>query len=156
MGLVLICLVIAGAAVTAPPPAKELRFRADADPAQPPAVPARALTDFLEVRKDDGSYVPVFVKGINLGAALPGKFPTEFPRDTSVYLGWLETIAGLGANTVRVYTLLPPEFYRALATHNALPSAKKVWLIQGVWAELPERDEVWGEDYVREFTHEIA
>jgi hypothetical protein len=138
------------------PPGEELRFQPDADPGRPLAVPARALSDFLEVRKDDGSYVPVFVKGINLGAALPGKFPTEFPRDTSMYLGWLDTIAGLGANTVRVYTMLPPEFYRALATHNALPAAKKLWLIQGVWAELPERDDFWDDDYIGEFEHEIA
>ena len=137
-------------------PGEELRFGAAADPARPLAVPARAFTDFLEVREPGGTYVPIFVKGVNLGAALPGKYPTEFPREVSVYLEWLETLAGLGANTVRVYTLLPPEFYQALATHNALAGTKKLWLIQGVWAELPEGDEFGDAAYVSELEHEIA
>ncbi len=137
-------------------PGEELRFRANADPGRPLAVPARALTDFLEIREPDGSYVPIFVKGVNLGAALPGKYPTECPREVSVYLDWLDTIAGLGANTVRVYTLLPPEFYQALATHNALSGTRRLWLIQGVWTELPEANEFGDAAYIRELEHEIA
>ena len=134
----------------------DLRFRGDGDPLHPVEVPTRALPDFLGTRQADGSYVPIFVKGVNLGAALPGKYPTEFPTEVSVYLEWLDTIAGLGANVVRVYTLLPPAFYQALATHNALSSARKLWLIQGVWAELPERDDFSDPRYVEEFEREIA
>jgi hypothetical protein len=137
-------------------PGEELRFRPDADPGRPIAVPARALVDYLEVREADGSYAPIFVKGVNLGAGLPGKHPTEFPRDAAVYLRWLDTIAGLGMNAVRVYTLLPPEFYRALATHNALSGVRKLWLIQGVWAELPDTDDFADADYVDEFEQDIA
>jgi tetratricopeptide (TPR) repeat protein len=137
-------------------PGEELRFREDVSPARPLAVPARALTDFLEIREPDGSYAPVFVKGVNLGAARPGSYPTEFPREVSVYLDWLDTIAGLGANTVRLYALLPPEFYQALATHNALSGTKKLWLIQGVWTELPEANEFLDGAYVRELEREIA
>ncbi len=137
-------------------PGEELRFAPDADPARPIAVPARARADFLEVREVDGSYTPIFVKGINLGAALPGKYPTEFPRDSLVYQNWLATMADLGANAVRVYTLLPPEFYRALAAHNAQPSARKLWLLQGSWAELPDDDEFSDSSYVEEFEREIS
>ena len=133
-----------------------IRFEPDADPARPIAVPARAISDFIEIRAADGSYVPIFVKGVNLGAALPGRYPTEFPREVSVYLEWLDLIAGLGANTVRVYTLLPPEFYQALATHNALVSSPKLWLIQGVWAELPEDNNFSGADFIDEFERELA
>ncbi len=137
-------------------PGEELRFEPDADPARRVAVPARAVSDFLEVREADGTYAPIFVKGINLGAALPGRYPTEFPRDVSVYLGWLGTMADLGANAVRVYTLLPPEFYRAIATHNALPGMRKLWLIQGVWAELPHGDDFSEPGYVEALDREIA
>jgi hypothetical protein len=136
-------------------PAEDLRLRKDVDPARPLAIPARALRDYLELRQDNGTYAPIFVKGVNLGAALPGKYPTEFPSDVSVYLSWLDTMAGLGANAVRVYTLLPPEFYRALATHNALAGARKLWLIQGVWAELPDDNAFDDPDYVAEFVSEI-
>jgi hypothetical protein len=137
-------------------PGEELRFRPDADPARPVAVPARAVVDFLELAEAGGSYAPIYVKGINLGTALPGNDPTEFPRETAVYLEWLDTIAGFGMNAVRVYTLLPPEFYQALATHNALSGARKLWLIQGVWAELPAGSDFADPDYVAEFERDIA
>ncbi len=132
------------------------RMRPDADPTRPLDVPARALSDYLGVREAGGAYGPIFVKGVNLGAALPGKYPTEFPREVGVYAGWLDTIAGFGANAVRLYTLLPPEFYRALAEHNARPGSRRLWLIQGVWAELPPGDDFSDRTYVHEFSDEIA
>lgn len=133
-----------------------IRFERDADPARPIAVPARAISDFIEVRGDDGSYAPLFVKGVNIGAALPGRYPTEFPAEVAVYLDWLDLIAGLGVNTVRVYTLLPPEFYQALATHNALSGSRKLWLIQGVWAELPDDHDFSNPDFISEFEGELS
>ena len=136
-------------------PAEELRFEPDADAAHPIDVPARALKDRFEIRTSAGTYEPIFIKGVNLGAALPGKYPTEFPRDVSTYLRWLDAIADLGGNTVRVYTLMPPEFYRAVATHNALAGARKVWLIQGVWSELPDGDDFDGVEFLSEFKGEI-
>jgi hypothetical protein len=137
-------------------PVEELRLEPDADPGQPLAVPARAIADYLEFRDAGGAYVPILVKGVNLGAALPGRYPTEFPREISTYLGWLDTIAALGANTVRVYTLLPPEFYRALATHNALAGSRRLWLIQGIWAELPDDGDFFDADYIDEVDGEIG
>ena len=137
---------------TGPP----VRFERDVDPARPITLPARAIADFLEVRGPDGNFEPIFVKGVNIGAALPGRFPTEFPREVSVYLEWLDKIAGLGANTVRVYTLLPPEFYQALATRNALAANRKLWLIQGVWAELPDDHDFSNPAFTQEFESALA
>ncbi|HEX4824604.1 MAG TPA: hypothetical protein VFV19_09830 [Candidatus Polarisedimenticolaceae bacterium] len=136
-------------------PVEELRFERDADPARPIAVPARALKDVFEVRTSSGAYEPIFIKGVNLGAALPGKYPTEFPRDLSLYLKWFDTIAELGGNVVRVYTLMPPEFYSALSTHNALAGARRLWLVQGIWAELPDDGNFDDPDFLAEFRAEI-
>jgi hypothetical protein len=136
-------------------PFEEIRFRPDAGGAGPARAPARALRDTIEIRRPDGSYVPIFVKGVNLGAALPGKYPTEFPRDEAVYASWLQSMAAIGANAVRLYTLLPPDFYRALAAHNAATGARKVWLIQGVWADLPPGHDFADAAYVAEFEAEI-
>ena len=58
--------------------------------------------------RDAGSSRPLFVKGVNMGVALPGRFPAEFPQDESVYASLLHDVAGMGANAVRLYTLLPP------------------------------------------------
>jgi hypothetical protein len=137
-------------------PGEELRFAGDADPGQPIAVPVRAVADYLEARNADGSYAPIFVKGLNLGAAMPGRYPTEFPREVSVYLDWLARMSDLGANAVRLYTLLPPEFYQALATHNAIAGTRRLWLIQGVWAELPDKNDFSSAEFSRDLTREIA
>jgi hypothetical protein len=94
-----------------------------------PRVPVRAGSDYLEIRGEHG-WERLFVKGVNLGLALPGRWPTEFPQDPALYASWFETIADLGANTVRAYTLLPPVFYRALAVHNA-SGKPRLWLVQG-------------------------
>jgi hypothetical protein len=101
-------------------------------------VPARAIGERFEVRVRDG-WQPFYVKGINLGAALPGKFPSEFPLDDSTYARWLELIAAANANVVRVYTILPPAFYHALKTWNDRHPERPLWLVHGVWAELPRR-----------------
>jgi hypothetical protein len=135
---------------------REVRLGNEADPKGTVAIPARALIDTLEVQDGAGAFAPLFVKGINLGAALPGKYPTEFPREVATYGRWLDTMAELGANAVRVYTLLPPEFYTALREHNVSPAARKLWLIQGVWAELPEGGDFSEPRYVEEFQAEIA
>lgn len=103
-----------------------------------PDVPARTAGDGFETRTGDG-WQPFYVKGVNLGVALPGHFPSEFPTDDSTYAHWLELIAGAHANAVRLYTILPPAFYRALKGWNAAHSDSAVWLVHGVWTELPPR-----------------
>src|SRR5436190_1623679 len=101
-------------------------------------VPARTAGDGFEIYTNAG-WRPFYVKGINLGVALPGHFPSEFPTDDSTYGRWLELIAGAHANAVRVYTILPPAFYRALKTWNDAHADRALWLLHGVWTELPPR-----------------
>ena len=117
-----------------------------ADQAPLPAqMPARAHARRLEVADGQGGWRPFYVKGVNLGAALPGRHPSEFP-DRATYEGWIREMAEAGFNTIRVYTLHPPAFYEALRAHN-LAAQKPLWLIHGVWAEPPPRgdfgDSAW-------------
>ena len=105
-----------------------------------PVVPARAVGERFEVRVRD-AWQPFYVKGVNLGAALPGKFPSEFPPDDSTYARWLQLIAAANANVVRVYTILPPAFYRAFRAWNDAHPERPLWLVHGVWAELPPRSD---------------
>jgi tetratricopeptide (TPR) repeat protein len=134
--------------------AKETRPR-------PPVRAGEPLRVIAEAR-DGAFYVPaaggrrrLFVKGVNMGVALPGRFPAEFPEDQALYVTWLETIASLGANAVRLYTLLPPAFYAALAEHNRKPGDGPLWLVQGVWTELPEDDDYDGRAFRGGFEDEI-
>ena len=102
-----------------------------APPSPEPHVPARTQGERFEVRTARG-WESFYVKGVNLGAALPGKFPSQFPADDSTYARWLELIAAANANTVRLYTILPPAFYRALARWNEGHPDHALWLVHGV------------------------
>ncbi|WP_243317591.1 hypothetical protein [Geothrix paludis] len=100
-----------------------------------PQIPARAHDRRLEVADGAGGWRPFYVKGVNLGAAIPGRHPSEFP-DRATYDGWIREMAEAGFNTIRVYTIHPPAFYEALRAYN-LGARKPMWLIHGVWTELP-------------------
>lgn len=124
---------------------------------------ARAGADYLEVLLD-GKPHPIFVKGVNMGVALPGRFPAEFPLDADLYRTWFRQIADAGFNVVRTYTLLPPVFYEMLKEHNERVAAERgagdspegrLWLIQGVWTGLPEEDRYDDPDFVGAFTAEM-
>jgi tetratricopeptide (TPR) repeat protein len=101
------------------------------------AIVARTGKRIFEVRDAAGRWSPLWIKAVNLGAALPGKFPSEFPPNDSTYERWIALIAGMGGNAVRLYTIHPPHFYAALRSWNLAHPAHPIWLIHGVWAELP-------------------
>jgi Tfp pilus assembly protein PilF len=129
----------------------------------PPERPPLVLPDTVEMRSRargeefqvlvDGAWESFYIKGVNLGAALPGKFPSEFP-DSATYAAWIAAIAEMRANTIRVYTIHPPHFYQALATFNRAHPDAPIWLIHGVWTELPPNhdfaDSVWNADFTAE------
>lgn len=99
--------------------------------------------------------VPFFSKGVNIGAALPGKTFTEFPKDKALYLNWFAQISDLGYNTVRIYTLLPPEFYQALYEFNAANN-EPLFLLQEIWPEEhPEEGNYLADNYNSIYKKEI-
>ncbi|HEU4682403.1 MAG TPA: hypothetical protein VFS51_11685 [Gemmatimonadales bacterium] len=108
----------------------------------------------FEVRSAEG-WRPFYIQGVNLGVALPGKYPSEFPTDSALYAGWLETLASMHANTLRVYTILPPAFYRALRGWNLTHPDRLLWLVHGVWTELPPRHDFNDAPWRNEFQEEM-
>ena len=115
--------------------------------------PARTRGDGFEIRTPDG-WAPFYVKGINLGAALPGKHPSQFP-DSLTYASWIDDMSAMGANVVRTYTIHPPVFYQALAAHNAAHPGRPLWIVHGVWTELPPDDDYEDEEWEGEFFAEM-
>jgi len=80
----------------------------------------------------NGQWRDFFIKGVNMGAVKPGYFPGELGIAKSDYLRWFREIAAMNANTIRVYTILNPDFYEALFEYNMLTS-KPLYLFHGVW-----------------------
>lgn len=99
-------------------------------------VDARTRGTHFEVPAGPG-WRRMYVNGVNMGVALPGRFPSEFPPDSATYAEWFGLIAGMHANTLRLYTILPPSFYRALRAWNRAHPDRILWLVHGVWTELP-------------------
>lgn len=139
--------------------AREYLTRLGMPPARPPLVVPDTVEVGVRTHGDRfetlsaGRWKPLYVKGINLGAALPGRFPSDFP-DSTVYADWIEQIAGMGANAIRLYTIHPPTFYRALARFNAAHPDSPVWIIHGVWTDLPPGydfdDPLWSAEFTAE------
>ena len=97
----------------------------------------------------------LLLKGVNIGVAVPGKFPAQFSLTFKEYLDWLIKIGEMNANTIRLYTILPPEFYKAFAYYNLHYQNKPIYLLQGVWATDPEDKNYYNPAYVRRFQKEI-
>lgn len=94
----------------------------------------RSGSRYLERRDSGGQFRPWFVQGVDLGASVPGTWATEPPTDDGAWLEALKGIQAAGFDSVRVYTLLPPAFYRALARLNTA-SKSPLFLFQGIWLD---------------------
>lgn len=82
----------------------------------------------------DGKPTPFEIKGVDIGAGIPGHFATEFSIDYDTYLKWFSLIQEMNANVVRIYTISDPVLYQALYDYNT-GRANPLYLIQGVWVD---------------------
>ncbi len=83
---------------------------------------------------DDGEID--FLTGVNVGAAIPGRLPSELQIDAATWRRWLPMIADLGVHAVRIYTVQPPHFYEEFRAYNEANPDRPLYLVHGVW--LPE------------------
>ncbi|MFP4622479.1 MAG: Ig-like domain-containing protein [Bacteroidales bacterium] len=80
-------------------------------------------------------YVPIFVKGMNLGVGVPGTFPGQLAASREQYSKWFAQIREAGFNAIRIYTLHYPRFYEELAAFNETNPQKPLYVLQGIWLE---------------------
>jgi len=92
-------------------------------------------------------YTPFFIKGINLGSAVPGAWPGQLAISSEQYARWFRMMADAGFNTLRVYTLHYPRFYKEFARYNIENPDKPLYLIQGVWLNERESGPYWTDRY---------
>ena len=72
------------------------------------------------------------IKGVDLGASIPGHFATDYAIDKETYLRWFKLIQEMGANTIRVYTILHDDFYDAIYEYNK-DNDNPLYVIHGIW-----------------------
>ncbi len=103
----------------------------------------------------DTIFTPFFVKGINFGPALPGTYPAQFAPTREDYSRWLREMGKAGFNAIRLYTVLPPDFYSALSSYNMKNSAHPIFLFQGIWVPVPDSEDYLNEQFDLEIEKEI-
>jgi hypothetical protein len=100
-------------------------------------LPARVEGRAIAAATADG-FAPLFWAGVNLGSTVPGTQPGEVAATRQDYDRWLAGMSDLGARVVRIYTILGPQFYDALAAYNAAHADRPIFFMQGVW--IPEEE----------------
>lgn len=85
-------------------------------------------------RYNGSEFEKFYSVGVNIGSGKPNGFPGEMIISREDYLRWLEQIAEMNANTIRVYTVLSPDFYDAFYIYNR-SHEKKLYLLQGCWLD---------------------
>ncbi|RAG85726.1 hypothetical protein DN069_09445 [Streptacidiphilus pinicola] len=74
-----------------------------------------------------------FLPGVDLGATIPGHQPGELAITVADYTRWFDQMGRLGIHAVRIYTIHPPDFYRALRGYDTAHPTDPIYLVQGVY-----------------------
>lgn len=82
--------------------------------------------------KNNNKFEEFEIKGIDMGVGIPGHFATEYAIEKEDYLRWFKYIQEMGANTIRVYTILGTEFYDAVYEYN-INNENPLYIIHGLW-----------------------
>ena len=81
---------------------------------------------------ENGDWKQMFMRGVNIGATEPGLFPGDLTISYDTYYRWFGYISEMNCNCIRIYTLMPPQFYQALGDFNK-KAKNKLYLYQGIW-----------------------
>lgn len=122
------------------------------------SVTAFATTDGTAICLErDGGPVPFELRGVNIGLTVPGARAGDFAIGKETYLRWLEQNQAMGANTVRVYTILQQDFYDAFYDYNTRreeEGREPLYLLHGVWVDeyrLNSYRDAFAEDILQTF-----
>jgi hypothetical protein len=121
-------------------------------------VVARASATSVQLANATG-FVDRYWPGVNLGSTTPGALPGELRLPRPTIDRWLNEMGSLGVRVIRVYTILPPDFYDALMAYNADHSDAPLWFIQGVWIpedDFSEHQDLYRPSLTTAFRREIA
>lgn len=98
--------------------------------------PGRETASFTRVEGKDilVNGEPFEIRGVDMGVGIPGHFATDYAIDKETYLRWFGQIQEMGANCVRVYTILQDDFYEAFYEYNK-DREEPLYLLHGLWVD---------------------
>ena len=99
-----------------------------------PAVWVTTVDKQVYLKDEAGEWNSFTILGVDLGSGMPGGFATEFKISYEMYMEWFELIADMNANTIRVYTVQAPAFYRAFYDFN-VGRETPLYMLHGVWVD---------------------
>lgn len=85
----------------------------------------------IYIKNQDGEYKPFVVKGVDLASSTAGHYATDYAVDKETWIKWFAQIQGMGANTIRIYTIYNDTFYNAFYEYNR-DRREPLYLLQGI------------------------
>lgn len=92
----------------------------------------RAEGSYFYRPDNNGTWKAVYLKGVNIGLTEATTDVNNPDVSYDTYREWFVLIEEMHANTIRVFTVMPPQFYKALYDHNA-SAQNTLYLIHGIW-----------------------
>ena len=137
-------------------PKKQQKAKVEKEKIDGLSINAKLEDDRFQILKD-GKWVPMTIKGVNMGMGKPGAWPGEAAITEDEYYRWIQQIGKMNANAIRVYTLHPPGFYRALKRYNE-QAETPIYLFHGIWIDeepLEEKLDAFDSGIVKQFKSDI-
>jgi len=104
-------------------------------------------------KKSAAGWEKFYVTGVNLGPVAPGSYPGAPPNRGDTYLDWLNLARQANANTVRVYGLMHPAFYRAF--RHQRDAGGKLSLYQQIAVDDPPGNDLYDPKFTQDTKAEI-
>lgn len=101
------------------------------------SIPFKSDGKDIKIRNLNGEYERIILRGVDVLSSIPGKYGTDFAAEEDDYLRWIKNIGEMGANSIRVVTIMDDDFYNALYRYN-MSNKSPIYLLQGI----PVSDEV--------------
>ncbi len=130
---IIICVIIVAIFIIYQIAFYRLGIYIDFQPNKEPTTFIKTEGKTIYIDKGNG-YEEFEIKGVDLGSGIPGYFSADYAIDKETYLRWFSLIQEMGANTIRVYTILGEDFYNAFYEYN-INNDNPLYLIHGLWVD---------------------